>query len=422
MYWLVESKDQLERLHKSGYKQAYIDIIPSDENIHPVENSISSVYLRPFESTKGFMIPISHTDAINVTKEEVLRIIEKFESLFTTDVKSFRHYFPDVVVSSCNLPPRVFERSKTQTHKIFRNRHPKLKDLNRIVPIVKHYEACQEDYKNLTGCFKYNNQKYADFYNGRVSMVYNHIERSGIGIDKSLFFDHFYRRDKPVVYGQYNLNTTTTRPSNKFGGVNYAALNKKTGERSAFIPKNDYFVEFDVKAYHPIIVSHLIGYEFEDADVHQSFANMYGVSREKAKEVTFQQFYGRIFAKYKDLSYFKLLLGKQDELFEKYESQGFIEEPISGYRFEKNILGEMNKEKLFNYFLQATESSYNVEILEKIIEILKGSQTNIVLTVYDSFLFDVKKGEENLLIEVQKVFKNKNLNTSIKSGYDYNFR
>jgi len=422
MYWLVESKDQLKRLSNSSYKEAYVDVLPSDDKLHPAENSVCAVYLRPKESTKGYVIPIAHTDTLNVSYNEVINILSGYNILYTSDLKSVYHYFNLTNLYSCCVPPGGFDKAQTQTHKIFKRRFPKLKDINRIIPIVKHYEAFQEDYKNLTNSFKYNNQKYADFFNKRVSVVYYNIERSGIGINTELFFKHFYHRDKPVVYPQYNLNTTTTRPSNKHGGVNYAALNKKTGERSAFVPTNDYFVEFDVKAYHPVLVSHLIGYKFDDADVHQSFANMYGVSREKAKEITFQQFYGRVFAKYKDLSYFKLLLKKQEDLYNEYESKGYFEEPISGYRFEKSILGEMNKEKIFNYFLQATESSYNVEILESIQEILKGSYTKLVLTVYDSFLLDVKKGEENRLAEIQKVFKNKGLNTSIKSGYDYNFR
>ena len=421
MYWLVESKDQLKRLSNSSYKEAYVDVLPSDDKLHPAENSVCAVYLRPKESTKGYVIPIAHTDTLNVSYNEVINILSGYNILYTSDLKSAYHYFNLTNLYSCCVPPGGFDKAQTQTHKIFKRRFPKLKDINRIIPIVKHYEAFQEDYKNLKNSFKYNNQKYADFFNKRVSVVYYNIERSGIGINTELFFKHFYHRDKPVVYPQYNLNTTTTRPSNKHGGVNYAALNKKTGERSAFVPTNDYFVEFDVKAYHPVLVSHLIGYKFDDADVHQSFANMYGVSREKAKEITFQQFYGRVFAKYKDLSYFKLLLKKQEDLYNEYESKGYFEEPISGYRFEKSILGEMNKEKIFNYFLQATESSYNVEILESIQEILKGSYTKLVLTVYDSFLLDVKKGEENRLTEIQKVFKNKNLNTSIKSGYDYNF-
>ena len=420
MYWLVENKDQLRRFQNSGYREGYVDVVGVDQNLHPAENSISLVYIRPLEATKGFVFPISHTDTLNLTNAEVRKVLSKFDRLYTRDLKAFYHFFPAADAVCCNLPPGSYEPHITKTHKIFRQKFPDLQNLNKLIPVVKHYEAFQEDYKNLTKCFKYNNQKYADFYK-RVSLVYYNIERAGIGINKGLFFKHFHPRDKQWVYGQYNLNTTTTRPSNKFGGVNYAALNKKTGERSAFVSRNDYFVEFDVKAYHPVIVSHLIGYDFKDADVHQSFAKMYGVSRDKAKEITFQQFYGRIFAKYKDLSYFKLLLAKQDELHSQYESQGYIEEPISGYRFEKAHLGEMNKEKLFNYFLQATESSYNVEILEQIQKILQGSSTKIVLTVYDSFLLDVKKGEENLLTQIQKVFKDKNLNTSIKSGYDYNF-
>ena len=422
MYWLIESEDQLNRLQNSDYKKAYVDIVPVDANVHPAENLVSLIYLRPFESTKGFVLPIRHTDAINVNEDKVIKIFENFDTLYTRDVKSFYHYFPSTPVISCCLPPTSFEKSETETHKIFRRRYPKLKQIDRIIPIVKHYEALQKDYDKLSNSFKYDNQKYADFFNKRVSVVYNRIERSGIGIDTELFFKHFHRRDKPYVYGQYNLHTSTTRPSNKFGGVNYAALNKKTGERSSFISKNGYFVEFDVKAYHPVIVSHLLDYKFDNPDVHQSFADMYGVDREEAKQITFQQFYGRVFAKYENLSYFKLLLSKQKELYQQYQNQGFLEEPISGYRFQKNILGEMNKEKLFNYFLQATESSYNVEILEEIQNILKGAQTKIILTVYDSFLLDVKKGEENLLKRIQKVFKNKDLNTSIKSGYDYNFR
>ena len=422
MYWLVESGHDLNNLKNSGYDEAYIDVLPSDDILHPLDNSICAVYIRPLSSTKGFILPINHTDTVNVPINEVIKILQKFKKLWCQDIKSIRHYFPLPSLLGCVLPPNSFSFNKTKTHKIFKSRYPKLTDINRIIPIVKHYESFQEDYKNITNSLIYNNQKYADFYNKRVSMVYYNIERSGFGINSDIFFKHFYHREQPFVHTQYNLNTSTTRPSNKFGGVNYAALNKKTGERSAFIPQNDYFVDFDIKAYHPVIVSHLIGYEFEDSDIHQSFANMYGVSRSKAKEITFQQFYGRIFAKYKDLSYFRVLLRKQQELYDEYQSKGYLEEPISGYRFEKGILGEMNKEKLFNYFLQATESSYNVEILEKIHEILKGSQTKIVLTVYDSFLLDVKKGEENLLTDIQKVFRNKDLNTSINSGYDYNFK
>jgi hypothetical protein len=422
MYWIVESDEQLSLFSNSGYKEAYVDIVGSDSKVHPVEDSICLVYIRPLQATKGFVIPINHTEALKVDEKKVFKILSSYKTLYCKDIKRLWHYWSLSNLHDVNWSDRTGEGNQTKTHKTFNRWYPSLGSINRIIPIVKHYQALQKDYDQVRSFIGKTPSKYEQYYNNRASVVYHNIERNGLGIDTGLFFKHFYRRDKPVVYNQYNLNTTTTRPSNKFGGVNYAALNKKTGERSAFTPRNDYFAEFDVKAYHPVIVSHLIGFEFTDPDVHQSFATMYGVDREEAKQITFQQFYGRVFAKYKDLSYFKLLLDKQQELVDQYNNKGFLEEPISGYRFEKNILGEMNKEKLFNYFLQATESAYNVEILEQIQEILKGSQTKIVLTVYDSFLFDVKSGEENLLKNIQKVFKNKKLNTSIKSGYDYNFK
>ena len=422
MYWLVETKDQLTELRNSGYKKAYFDVIGVDRRLHPAENRVSAIYIRPLAATKGFMIPVSHTESTNVNINEVIQILQNYEVLFCYDSKKLLHYFSLQSIHDCVLAPDTFDPSVTVTHRIFEKRFPTERNLNRIIPIVKHYEACQSDYEQIRSRLNKNNTKYERFYNEKVSLVYHNIERSSLGIDTDIFFKHFYNREKPYVYTQYNLNTVTTRPSNKHGGVNYAALNKKTGERSSFVPRNDYFAEFDVVAYHPVIVSQIIGYEFKNKDVHQDFAEMYGVERDKAKELTFQQFYGRIFAKYKDLTYFRLLLGKQDELITQYEDQGFIEEPISGHRFEKKDLGEINKEKLFNYFLQATETSINVEILLEIQDILKEAQTRIVLTVYDSFLFDVKKGEEKLLERIQSVFKNKKLNTTIKSGYDYNFK
>lgn len=421
MYWLVESDFQLSWLRGSGYKKAFVEVIGIDHNLHPAENNPCVIYIRPLEATKGYMMPINHTEGFNVSKKSVVEILQKFEVLFTTDKKRIWHYFYLDNLYDFVLPPESDSVDLSDTHRIFYKRYPNQANLNKIIPIVKHYQYCEEKYCKYVDRIYEPESKYSKFYNERVSLVYFNIERNSIGIDIDKFFKHFHNRPKPWVYTEYNLNTTTTRPSNKFGGVNYAALNKKTGERASFIPKNDYFVEFDITAYHPMIVSHLIGYEFKSSDVHQDFANMYKTSREKAKEITFQQFYGRIFAKYKDLRYFKLLLEKQDELKSSYESKGYLEEPISGYRFYKNNLGDISKEKLFNYFLQATESSLNVQILSEIQKVLENRYTQIVLTVYDSFLFDVKSGEEKLLEEINNVFKKFKFKTSIKSGYNYDF-
>ena len=38
MYWLVEDEEQIEVLINSGYKEAFIEVIPYNYNIHPVLN------------------------------------------------------------------------------------------------------------------------------------------------------------------------------------------------------------------------------------------------------------------------------------------------------------------------------------------------------------------------------------------------
>ena len=81
----------------------------------------------------------------------------------------------------------------------------------------------------------------------------------------------------------------------------------------------------------------------------------------------------------------------------------------------------MNPQKLFNYILQNLETSVNVLVLWDIFRILKGKDTRLVLYTYDSFLFDFKEGEENILSEIRDVFKKYKLNIKEIEGNDYNF-
>ena len=45
-----------------------------------------------------------------------------------------------------------------------------------------------------------------------------------------------------------------------------------------------------------------------------------------------------------------------------FNEQGFINAPISNYKFEKDKLENMNPQKLFNYILQNLETSTNIGI------------------------------------------------------------
>ena len=225
-------------------------------------------------------------------------------------------------------------------------------------------------------------------------MVFNAIERNGVRIHNKTFEEYFHPVDGEYVYTQFNLKTTTTRPSNKFKKVNYAALKKDNGERKSFIPNNDLFVELDISAYHPTLLAHLVHYKFNTDDIHEAFSKMYGVDYKTAKEITFKQLYGGIFKEYKELEFFKKVQKYIDELWQKFQSDGYIEVPISKWKFKKDELENMNPQKLLNYLLQGLETAMNVRILWDIFKSLRNRKTELVLYTYDSFLFDFKEGED----------------------------
>tara|TARA_R110001606_G_scaffold8754_2_gene38484 strand:- start:266 stop:1525 length:1260 start_codon:yes stop_codon:yes gene_type:complete len=419
MFWLVESKVQFEQFSNANWGEVFIEVIPNSYLIHPTQNSICALYIKPLISTKGFIVPLYHSETLNVNITDVNMMLHKFDSIYVRDKKEFLHYLPLKGLFDINQQNPPYIPELLQTHHIFNKRYPNKKDVNKIIPIVKHYEYCEEIYNNLKDKI---NGKINEFYNNKSSVVFNAIERSGIRVDKSRFESHFHAIDGDYVYTQYNFKTLTGRPSNKFKGVNYAALNKENNSRESFIPRNDIFVEFDIGAYHPTLLSKLVDFNFGDEDIHSAFAKMYGVDYKKAKELTFKQLYGGVFDQYKHLEFFQKVQVYTDNLWEEFCEKGWIECPISKHRFEKDKLSEMKPQKLLNYLLQNLETAMNVHILWEIIRLLRNKKTKIVLYTYDSFLFDVDKEEEDVLGEIKELFNKHKLQIKTCYGSNYNFK
>jgi hypothetical protein len=341
--------------------------------------------------------------------------------LYCRDKKEILHYFPLKHLLDITPPPTPYIRPSTPTHELFYRNHGKNIEINKIIPIVKHYEICEQIYNDLRSNIENVNTPYNEFFNNKVTLVFNAIERNGIRINKSEFETHFYSIENDFVYTQYNLKTTTTRPSNKFNGVNYAALNKENGCRKSFVPRNDSFVEIDISAFHPNLVAKLVDYSFPTNEIHEHFAELYKVDYAKAKELTFKQLYGGVFEQYKNLEFFKRVNSLVKENWKQFNENGYITVPISNYKIEKNNVGEMNPQKLFNYLLQGYETAQNILILWDMMRILIGKNTKLVLYTYDSFLLDWDEREQNEMLEIQNIFKKYKLNTKEKTGYDYDF-
>ena len=418
MFWLIENNKQFEVLENSGFKEAFVEIIPNNPYQHPTNNSICSFYVRPIKGHKGYILPISHTECNTLFEDDVYLWLKSLDKIYVRDKKEFLHYtiFKQLIDVTLHLPPYI--PPQTTAHTILYSRFPDLLTINQIVPITKHYEVCEQVYDDLEHRI---NTALNPFYNDRATLVFNAIERNGIKIDRNEFEKHFYEIEDEFIYTQYNFKTLTTRPSNKFNGVNYAALPKDNGCRASFIPRNDCFFEFDISAYHPTLSARLVDYDFGKGDIHENFAKMYNVDYAKAKELTFKQLYGGVFDNYKDLPFFKATSEYIRTNWEKYQTEGKLICPISNYEFKSDELENMNPQKLFNYVLQNMETSVNIQILYRILKLLKGKNTKLVLYTYDSFLFDVDNNEIEILEQIKGVFNKLKLQIKSKHGINYNF-
>ena len=420
MYYIVETDEQLNELFDKDYDKVFIEPVYHNDNIHPSLNYISLLYIKPLNNDKGYMVCLHHTEALELNKTPINRLLASFNEVYVRDRKSFIYRFPLKNIIDISFGTPEYAEPTTQTHDFFYQKHGDIEDINAIIPLVKHYERCELIFDKIKEyCIKPDNTK----FHNKLTSVFFAIERNGIKINKDVFNEFFkpntelFSIQDNTVHTQYNLYTTTGRPSNSFNGINFAALKKEDGCREAFIPENDCFIEIDISAYHPVLASHLVNYDFNGETPYQYFAKEAEIEVSEAKILMFKQLYGGVYKEYQHIEYFQLIQKHVDKLWSEFKTNGFIECPISGHKLT-NKIKDMNPQKLFNYTLQNLETSTNVLILWDIIKILKNKVSKIVLYTYDSILIDYNENDE-ILEQIQQTFTKYNLQTKTTKGHNY---
>lgn len=268
-------------------------------------------------------------------------------------------------------------------------------------------------------------------YYDKLQRLLYQVESSGIQTDKQ-YFTALY--GTPVnliddkVYTKYNFYTTTGRPSNRFGGINFAALNKTDDTRRSFMSRfpDGKLVELDFKAYHPHIIAYLCNYDFENQDVYEHLAQFYfntkTPSKEQinsSKELTFNQVYGGINRKYLAIPFFAKAKELTSILYAMYREQGYVESNISGRHFQVADDDDLTDTKLFNYYIQMTETELNGIYLEKLFSEIDKQQALPILYTYDAVVFDCKNDYIKELVDKIIGSTTSNFPITVKIGDNY---
>ena len=155
MFYIVESDSQIEGLKGFSEKGAYIEIITSNDNYHPILTDIVAIYLRPLEASEGYIIPIHHDEGLNIDIQRVSPILKSFNILYTFNRKDLLYHFNlsntlDVSLLFSMTKFDKLELPRTnQTINWFYNRLADFKEVNSLIPLTKLYQKCDENYKYL---------------------------------------------------------------------------------------------------------------------------------------------------------------------------------------------------------------------------------------------------------------------------------
>ena len=392
--------------------KVYVHPIWESVSVHPHNDGLSLLYIYDIEGDRELVINLNNIDNHTTTLE---KFNFDFNECYVYDNKSLLNHLSldnsvDASLIKYLQSNSQLKSTPTPTHTFYERRFSSFKGVNNLIPISKHIETIRDirneflSYYDLgwdSDCVK----KFENFYIKSLHLV----EQNGINTTNGM------------EWTQYHPFTTTSRPSNNFGGVNYAALNKDDGSRDRFISRFDggKLVQFDYDGYHPRIISRMVGEPIPmDVSAHQALADMYGVSYEESKGITFRQLYGGVQSEYLHIPLFKKVSHKIDKLWMEFNRNGYIQTPM-GRKLSKSNLKDMNANKLFNYLLQATETELNMMILSKVVDFLEDKQSKMVLYTYDSYLLDIHPDELSVLNDLKILIDGNGFPTKIEIGDRY---
>jgi hypothetical protein len=439
LYYIIETSSQLEKFKSYDLSSCIVDVVPYSDNYHPILSSPSLVYIRPFKSRAGFILPINHSESINLPYEEVSALINNnIGNIYAVDSKRLHYFVKLNKVAYCLKTAYYLKKGKafveseydTPAHHFLYQRNYSTYDVNRIIPISKHFEKLEGVSTELKGYLKIIENPYYHLYGITAINTFFRIETKGIKLDVNEHKKHFNFKNSEFslhegrAYSMYNLFTSTGRPSNAFNGVNFAALSKEDNSRKSIISSNDYLVEFDYSSYHLKILSKIINYTFEEEDIHRHIGKFYyekeSLTNEEyaeSKQLTFRLLYtDSNVEEISKIPFFQKVREFKKELWDKYKIEGFIESFYSK-RPIKNI---ESKTQLLPYVLQNYETERNIEVLSKLITLLKKRKTKLILYCYDSFLFDFCKEEgKDLLYIISDILEDGGYKTTCRYGKNY---
>lgn len=445
---IIESRQELAQL--ASYittEHLVVDVVYADADNHPCNNKPSLVFVYSTVSKTFWCVPIFHHDALpsGITLDEVKQMLDlSVYKKFVFDKKSMVQAFGsdsdfiDISILRFSVDGTVDEREyTTNAHQFMLRNFGGLSYTQVCVPLYKHAKRFEERVAaaNVDILLRLELDDGFKFVNSVMVEAFAKLEQNGLQVSSD-FCDVFgFQQKKHVrnnrVFTQYNLLTSTGRPSNRFAGVNYAAIPKEGDERGCFVSRygeSGMLVMMDYSAFHPRLIAHLVNFPMsKDENPYAYLARYYFNKKEideediaVSKGFTFTQIYGGFSERWLHIPYFEKVQQYINHRWDFFNNNGYIETPRYRRKIKPCHIDSPNPSKLFNYILQAFETEMAVDILRELLAYLENKKTKPVLYTYDSVLFDAHKDDGMETIKrIKEIMEGDKFPVKISVGRNY---
>ena len=412
--YLVETEDERTKfLGKFVSTDSYVSLV-FESNQHPSLDRPLLFMTRFLDETEVYVISFSHPDMIPTemsflseleTSTTRKYIVDRKSSLYAVDLKNcvdiglFKYY---TTLQTFDMPDygRIENLKSVPLMTLIKNFKDTLK-------FILHF---------LFGC-KFDRE--TCLFEQEFSYILQGVEFSGVNVNRDVYFktnvgDLSLIDVEGLVHTQYNMYTPTSRPSNRFGGINFSALDKKKGQRNCFTSrygKDGAVVMLDYESYHLRLFGNHVGFDLPSESLHSYLGKLYhgkdelsAEEYEFSKKVTFNLIYGGISQDVRDsVPFMDSVASYVDKLWKEFNSQGYVNTWFYERKLDKSVYTDPNPYKLFNYVLQNAETENNCMVMKKLVDYVSDKTMHFILYIYDAFLFDVPKDEFGYVKELANI-------------------
>lgn len=422
---IIENRKQFEELKEAiKDKTAFAFPILASHRKHPVENQLACIFIQIRGNDNIYVYPGKHNDCLMIPLKWIAELNPN--TFIVPDKKLFMQLvsvIPDTAIIDYYGMEHIrmgelsnFDAYKPQAMLDMEYAFTNYKGVGSAVPIMMLYLYAINVLSDMMEFVEKFGLDYNVALNNINIPVLSTIEAAGLYVNQELYTNHFgekaakYIDKNGLVYTSYNPYTITGRPSNRWGGVNFAAINKSDGSRKCFesrFGQDGKLVLIDYEAFHIRLIANLIDFQLPDGSIHEYFGRQYFdktlLTEEEyaeSKRITFENLYNEE-RKLSHIPFFAEIYKYIDGLWEEANKNGYV---MFGskriMRFDLAKIKNPRPAKLFNYIIQNLETNTALAAAVGMNNVLKDSKSKIVLYTYDSFLIDLHKSDSHLLNKV----------------------